>query len=123
MTTAAMAEPATTNGHEEVVEAVQEEAMKDTADSAPATPPVEDVKPVYVVRLPRPDVDETSQKVLQTEIDIHMGKIKLLNEHMNIKRVSFAISSVPPPPPPDEPFPVSLGCPFVVSVSMALRMS
>mmetsp|Transcript_17293 Transcript_17293/g.41313 ORF Transcript_17293/g.41313 Transcript_17293/m.41313 type:complete len:629 (+) Transcript_17293:163-2049(+) len=45
-----------------------------------------EVKPIYVVRLPRPDVDETSQRVLADELEVHKAKVRLLNEHFNLKK-------------------------------------
>lgn len=64
-------------------------AEEDLAQPAP-----DPVKPLYIVRLPRPDVDVTIQKVLAAELEIHHGKIKLLNEHLSVKRVSLPIAVV-----------------------------
>jgi len=53
--------------------------------------PVEAEKPkvqesLYIVRLPRPDIDETEQKIIAAELEIHKTKLRLLNDHLHMKR-------------------------------------
>ena len=77
------------NGHE--VSAGLEESSADSATGSPQEPEEEPWKKrLYFVRVPKfPEDNQYAVKVLQEEIDVYKSQVQLLNESVNIVRVSY----------------------------------
>lgn len=93
------------NGHAASESSQQQNGTSAAADfeegslDAPSSPPQEPVeepwrKRLYFVRMPKfPEDNQYALTSLQEEIDVYRGQVQLLNESMNIVRVSPSSSS------------------------------